>query len=97
MTAARESLLHFAISKDDVELARFLLQVENELLARQNESNYPGRRLASSVDYWYAVEQGRTAILAEIIKTTGAGLPLDAIVEESGIEVQEAQMASLEI
>lgn len=36
-----------------------------------------------------AIKLGRTGILAEVIKRTGAGLPLENFVQESGIELKE--------
>jgi hypothetical protein len=40
-------------------------------------------------DFNLAVELGRTELLSEVIKRTGAGLPLDLMVKQSGIELKE--------
>lgn len=40
-------------------------------------------------DFRYAVEYGKVSFLAEIIKRTGAGMPLDTLVKKSGVEVKE--------
>ncbi|KAF5656927.1 ankyrin repeat protein [Fusarium heterosporum] len=39
-------------------------------------------------DFQWAVEHGKTKMLAMVIKRTGAGIPLDHLVKKSGVEVK---------
>ncbi|KAF5025038.1 hypothetical protein F66182_2906 [Fusarium sp. NRRL 66182] len=39
-------------------------------------------------DYKWAVEHGKTQLLALVIKRTGAGIPLDHLVKKSGVELK---------
>ncbi|PNY22667.1 Uncharacterized protein TCAP_07089, partial [Tolypocladium capitatum] len=40
-------------------------------------------------DFRWAVEHGKTRLLGQIIKRTGAGIPLDYLVKKSGVEIRE--------
>ncbi len=40
-------------------------------------------------DFRRAIELGRTELLAEIIRRTGAGLPLEELVKGTGVEIKE--------
>ena len=40
-------------------------------------------------DFQWAVENGKTQALAEIIRRTGAGIPLDHLVKKSGVELKQ--------
>lgn len=60
------------------------------LSARRYESDSPSSLFqVDTNDFRYAFRKGRTTILAQIMKTTGAGIPLDAMVKDSGIELEE--------
>jgi ankyrin repeat protein len=39
--------------------------------------------------FWSAVDKGRIEILADMIKWAGAGLPLEALVKKTGVELRE--------
>lgn len=40
-------------------------------------------------DFRWAVEHGKTQLLGQIIKRTGAGIPLDHLVKKSGVEIKQ--------
>ncbi|KAI9702849.1 MAG: hypothetical protein M1836_008063 [Candelina mexicana] len=86
----RGTLLRYAIQMDDIRLLKYLLELGLELSARNIGGQVSKTFTVTPSDFYYAVEHGRTAILAEIIMTTGAGIPLDELVEKSGAEVKEA-------
>ncbi|KAI9709659.1 MAG: hypothetical protein M1812_007637 [Candelaria pacifica] len=84
------TLLRYAIQIDDIGLLKYLLGLGRELTARNLGDELSKTFTVTPSDFHYAIEHGRTAILAEIIKTTGAGIPLDELVKKSGAEVKEA-------
>ncbi len=84
------TLLRYAIQIDDVRLGKYLLELGLELSARNTGDESSKIFTVGPDDFYYAIEHGRTAFLAEIIKSTGAGIPLDELVKKSGAEVKEA-------
>lgn len=79
------TLVEYATTHDDVDLLIFLLELEQsvklegeEVLHRFHESTFNS-----------AIKLGRLRCLSEIIKRTGVGLPLDELVQKSGIEVKQ--------
>jgi hypothetical protein len=71
-------------------LLKFLLQISTEYSAKpvahdeRSVSTMVSRSLFDT-----ALRIGRTAMLAELIKTTGAGISLDDLVQKSGVEIKE--------
>lgn len=87
---AHASLLRYAIYADNLDLARYLLELGAEFSMRsKHETESSQLYSVSYTDFVYAMKLGRTQILAEIIKRTGAGIPLDDLVQESGVEVAQ--------
>lgn len=43
----------------------------------------------SQNDFLWAVEHGKTRLLAHVIKRTGAGIPLDHLVKKSGVDIKK--------
>ncbi|KAL4756102.1 ankyrin repeat protein [Aspergillus foveolatus] len=85
----RVSLLEYAIWKDDVELLKFLITLGQELSARKKDKHYSEIYSISHYDFILAMRLGRVRLLEEMIKRTGAGLPIDKLAENSGVEVKE--------
>lgn len=84
------SLLMYAINTDDANLAKYLLNLGVEFSTHPKDDNeFSSIYSVSYSDFTYAMELGRIQILAEIIKRTGAGIPLDDLVKKSGVEVAE--------
>ncbi|KAL4744531.1 hypothetical protein BDW72DRAFT_199497 [Aspergillus terricola var. indicus] len=81
-------LLEYAIWKDDVELLKFLITLGQELSARRKDKDTEIYSV-SHYDFVLAMRLGRIRLLEEMIKRTGAGLPIDKLAENSGVEVKE--------
>ncbi|KAF4634032.1 hypothetical protein G7Y89_g4076 [Cudoniella acicularis] len=83
------SILAHAINTDDMNLLRFMIELgaeQQSLLAEE-----PDDQRSYSIDsraFSQALKLGRTEILAEMIKATGVGIPLNRLVEDSGVEVK---------
>ncbi|KAK3695330.1 hypothetical protein B0T22DRAFT_369114 [Podospora appendiculata] len=85
------NLLTYSISKKDLEGLRFLLDVYEHFGAQMLESGGEAARFYTFQDHEFQkiIRTGSPEILAEIIRRTGAGLPLQHLVEDSGVELQE--------
>jgi hypothetical protein len=82
------SLLQYAVDSDNMALARFILQLERELVVLPvNQDGNLTRDI--KVAFYDAVRRGRTSILAEMIRITGAGIPFDNLAKRSGLEIKE--------
>ncbi|GFF78963.1 hypothetical protein IFM61392_10056 [Aspergillus lentulus] len=82
------NLVQYAIYKDDVRLLVFLLDLGRELSAKSGSSD----QTIFTVGQWdltVAMQLGRVRCLAELIKRTGAGIQLDKLAEQSGVEIKE--------
>lgn len=86
-----DNMLQYAIWKDDVELLKLLIAFGQELRTRKAEQDNTHSTLYTiqHVDFVYAIQLGRIRCLEEMIKRTGAGLPLDKLAENSGVEMKE--------
>jgi hypothetical protein len=85
------NLFQLAIHLDDVELMHFLLTASEDYTLRKNvvsEGNTARFFQFQEPDLLFAIRLGRTRLLELIIKRTGAGIPLDALVKKSGVEVE---------
>jgi len=84
------SLFRYAVYVGDASLVRFLLNLGMGLVERKQEDVNASRIFSlPASDYDLAVSLGRTDILGEIIKKTGAGMPLDSLVQRSGIKLDQ--------
>ncbi|KAI0478003.1 ankyrin repeat protein [Xylaria cf. heliscus] len=86
-----QSLLNFAISQNDNHRFTFLLDMHTRFTSqrpddREDESSkfYTFRTL----EFEYAILMGQTNMLAEAIRRTGAGIPLEELVKKSGTEMK---------
>ncbi|KAL2822695.1 ankyrin repeat-containing domain protein [Aspergillus cavernicola] len=82
-----EDLIQYAIWKDDIELLTLLISMGQELLARKRDES--SIYTISTAQFVMAVRLGRLRCLEELIKRTGAGLPIDKLAESSGVEIKE--------
>jgi hypothetical protein len=86
------SLFVYAIVADDLKLFKFLLDLGEEHSRVTDEDGATGTSrffVFQQEDFKLAIEHGRTQHLAEIMKRTGAGIPLEELVKKSGVEVKE--------
>ena len=82
------NLLEYAVWMDNVELLVFLLEVGEELASRDTSSEFTAFGVPNKTVH-LAIAEGRLRCLEELIRRTGADLPLDALVHESGVQVHE--------
>ncbi|KAL1792278.1 hypothetical protein ACET3X_008785 [Alternaria dauci] len=84
------NLFQFAIYLDNADLLQFLISRAEEYTqhsAEADEENAAKFFRFNEADFLYAIRLGRTRALDMIIKSTGAGIPLDDLVKKSGIEI----------
>ncbi|TVY16658.1 Uncharacterized protein LARI1_G004592 [Lachnellula arida] len=86
---SRWNLLADAVDSDDMDLLKFMLDLGAEQQALRAEE--PEDRKAYTIDtdvFQQAIQRGRTAMLAEMIKATGVGIPLNDLIQKSGVEIK---------
>ncbi|ELR03620.1 hypothetical protein VC83_09335 [Pseudogymnoascus destructans] len=83
----QSSLVQYAIFTNDTRLLRFLYQIAEEHAV--HFPNEPLSPIVAQYDFEQAIRLGRTEILGEMIKRTGVGIPLDHLVESSGVKLPE--------
>lgn len=76
----RFGLIHYAIYTDNLELLDFLLT---------QRIQYIGRCIFPDEEFRYAIYLGRVRLLGVLLQRTCAGIPLESIVEKTGIEAAE--------
>lgn len=87
------SLLHYAMAKESKELVDFLLQCGNDNALPEDPLNQ--RQFTIDARDWiFAVERGNPQILAELIKVTGVGMPLEYLAKQTGVEEDEKPKVS---
>ena len=79
------------ILKNDMRGLKFLLEVGEHLSAQRFDPDEEVSGFYSFPDSEFrcAVELGRVELLKEIIKRTGAGLPLEHLIKDTGLELKE--------
>jgi hypothetical protein len=81
------TLLQYVVDTDDISLLRFLYEIaETSAGDRDDSEASPVARLTEGL-FDQAIEQGRTTLLAEMIRTTG--VPLNVLVQTTGVVVPE--------
>jgi ankyrin repeat protein len=85
----RDTILEHAVQTNDMPLFKFIMELgaEQEALVAEEEDDQKCYTVSSSV-FHYAIKLGRTAILAEMIKASGVGIPLNQLITSSGIEIK---------
>ncbi|KKK26957.1 hypothetical protein ARAM_004358 [Aspergillus rambellii] len=84
-----QSLIDYAIWKDDLNLLSFLLQRGQNLASEYYDMSGSSLYTVPKTSLLMAMRLGRLRCLEELIKRTGAGLPLDKLAEQSGVEIKE--------
>ncbi|KAI9736997.1 MAG: hypothetical protein M1834_000586 [Cirrosporium novae-zelandiae] len=83
----RFTLFRYAIIQNDMHLLKFLLQIGAESANREKDENGSNIFSVPITDFQTAIDLGRTEMCGEIIKRSGAGIPLQALVNTSGAKV----------
>ena len=85
------NLIQLAIYNDDSELLTYLLDLGEDYFkseALQDEETAKRLFAISHRDFEYALEADHAHLLADIIKRTGAGIPLNQLVQKFGVEIK---------
>jgi ankyrin repeat protein len=85
----RWSLIRHAIAKNDMPMLQFLIDLGNGLAKSQADDGKLKIFRCSPSDYDFAVRLGRTEMIGHLIAATGANIPLQKLVDTSGVTVQE--------
>ncbi|RAL04303.1 ankyrin repeat protein [Aspergillus ibericus CBS 121593] len=81
-------LVHYTVWKNDVDMLEFLLQLGQELTERDTMVETKIYTVSTSA-FRLAIGKGHLGCLEAIIKYTGADLPIDNLLQGSGIEIKE--------
>jgi hypothetical protein len=85
----QRTLLGHAVYQDDMELLKYIIQIgaEQQALLAQEADDQKCYSVSIPV-FQLAIQLGRTALLAELIKSSGAGIPFNEIIQRTGIEIK---------
>ena len=86
------SLFRIVLKRDDMAGLKRLLDLASHHASQKLEGDGDepvGLFSFPEDEYLWAVMNGKTQALAEIIKRTGAGMPVDHLVKKSGVEVKD--------
>ncbi|KAK3356243.1 hypothetical protein B0H65DRAFT_72260 [Neurospora tetraspora] len=83
--------LTYAVTNNDLKLLKFVLDMGEHFGSLQLDPATEPPKFFSVPDgvFAYAIGEGRIEVMAELIRRTGAGLPLEHLVEGSGLELKE--------
>ncbi|KAF2021723.1 ankyrin repeat protein [Aaosphaeria arxii CBS 175.79] len=86
-----EQLIDWALITNDFQLYNFLMDTLKEWTKRLDDKEEDASTIPafSESDFIRAIQYGRTDMLAEMIKQTGAGMELASLVKKSGVEFKE--------
>ncbi|KAK4177440.1 hypothetical protein QBC36DRAFT_131497 [Triangularia setosa] len=85
-------LLSYAVYENDMQVLKFVLGLAERFAASTPNGvteDKPGIYAFPDSIFKLAIRKGHTELLAEIIKRTGAGLPLENLVKNTGVEIAE--------
>ncbi|XMA08763.1 hypothetical protein WAI453_001554 [Rhynchosporium graminicola] len=87
--ATRSTLLEHAVLSGNMELLKFIIGIgaEQKALTAEDDDDQTSYTISQSV-FFAAIKKGRTSMLAEMIKATGVGIPLNALVQKIGVEIK---------
>lgn len=85
------NLFDVAVMNDDLEMLVWLLELYQDYAKIILGEDLQPRDIATIREqtFKYAIKLGRTRHLSELIRRTGAGIPLDELVKKSGIEIKQ--------
>lgn len=83
-------LLISVIKQNNLKALKFLIDIGEHFSSHETNNNPGcGSYTFPDYDFVYAIQHGRVDLLPEIIRRTGAGLPLEKLVESTGLEITE--------
>ena len=84
-----QTLLNYAVSSDNMTLLKFIIELGAEEQAVLAEHDEDQKFYTIPQDAFHsAIRLGRTSLLAEMIRCSGAGIPFNEIISKSGIELK---------
>ncbi|KAK0729206.1 hypothetical protein B0T21DRAFT_394537 [Apiosordaria backusii] len=86
------ALISRAVYDNDMQALKFVLGLAERFSSQKPDGtteDKPGVYAFPDSVFKFAIKLGRTELLAEIIKRTGAGLPLENLVKNTGVEIAE--------
>ncbi|RAL07027.1 ankyrin repeat protein [Aspergillus homomorphus CBS 101889] len=81
-------LVEYAIWVNDVELLRFLLKLGQEFVQVKTSGDAKIYRVTNGVTQ-FAMRKGHTDCLEELLRNTGADLPIDIMLQSCGIDIKK--------
>lgn len=86
-----DSLFAHVIKQDDMNGLKILLELGREFseVPKPQEEDDNSAFTFKDNDFILAVQSGNTQALRQIIKQTGAGIPLDSLVKKSGVQIKQ--------
>ena len=91
-TPTPSALLRFAVYTNDLPMLKLLLELGSQYTAVQpGNADDDGKKFFEIPyhDFDYALEVGHAHLVAEIVKATGAGIPLTSLAKKYGAELKE--------
>ena len=85
----RWSLIRYTIAKNDMAMLKFLTEFGNGLAKSKADDESLKVFTCSKSDFDFAVRLGRTEMIGHFLAATGACLPLQKLVDTSGVVIQE--------
>ncbi|KAF7508657.1 hypothetical protein GJ744_009049 [Endocarpon pusillum] len=85
----RWSLIRYTIAKNDMAMLNFLTEIGNGLARSKADDESLKVFTCSKSDFDLAVRLGRTEMIGHFLAATGACLPLQKLVDTSGVVIQE--------
>ncbi|EPE25948.1 Ankyrin repeat-containing protein [Glarea lozoyensis ATCC 20868] len=83
------TLMEHAVDTDDISLLRFVIEIgtEQQQLLAEEDDDQKCFTIEPEV-FKEAIRNGQTAMLAEMIESSGVGIPLNDMIKKSGIEIK---------
>ena len=87
-------LIELALFNDDLDLLSYLIGLGEDFSEKSSQtledsSNKQTSFAINHKHFLYAIKAGRPHLLAELIKRTGSGIPLEKFAKSSGVELTE--------
>ncbi|CAJ2513477.1 Uu.00g015960.m01.CDS01 [Anthostomella pinea] len=89
-TMGRQDLFAFSVTQGDTQRFNYLVDLGIQFTSQKPQEEDGSDRffVFPDVDFNKAIQPGRTHMLAEVIRKTGAGIPLEHLVKKSGVELK---------